>query len=101
TVPTNLKPRLQEGIMSAQSEGAAQEKGRSPAIKFGLVVVMTVVMAIPLFIITLTLTSREISAAGAVSDIASNWGGAQTIAGVYIVVPYTVAEYSADGTRRI
>ncbi len=87
--------------MSAQSDGAAPQKGRSPAIKLGIVAAMTIFMAIPLFIIALTLTSREISAAGAAGDIASSWGGNQTIAGLYILVPYTVQELNQDGTRTV
>lgn len=71
---------------------------RSPGLKFLLIAVLTIAMAIPLFFIQLALTDRESSAAGAVQDIASGWGGSQVAAGPVLFVPYTiVSDAIVDG----
>lgn len=63
---------------------------RSPGFKFLLIVVLTVCMAVPLFLIQLALSDREQTAVGAANDIAAGWGGAQVVAGPVLLVPYTV-----------
>ncbi|HTT99775.1 MAG TPA: cell envelope integrity protein CreD [Rhizomicrobium sp.] len=63
---------------------------RSPGFKFLLIVILTVCMAVPLFLIQLALSDREQTAAGAASDIAAGWGGPQVVAGPVLLVPYTV-----------
>jgi inner membrane protein len=73
---------------------------RSPGLKLVVIVVLTVVMAIPLFLIQAALTGRESTAAGAVADIASGWGGSQVVAGPVLLVPYTVQRTDViDGKR--
>ena len=67
---------------------------RSPGFKFLLIVILTVAMAIPLFFIQLALSDREQTAAGAATDIASGWGGAQVVAGPVFLVPYTAVRQS-------
>jgi inner membrane protein len=62
---------------------------RSPGFKFLLIALLTVAMAIPLFLIQLALSDREQTAAGAVTDIANGWGGPQIVAGPVFLVPYT------------
>jgi inner membrane protein len=63
---------------------------RSPGLKFLVIIALTVAMAIPLFLIQMTLAERESTAAGAASDIAGGWGGPQVVAGPVMLVPYTV-----------
>jgi len=71
---------------------------RSPGLKFLLIFLLTVVMAIPLFLIQLALSDREQTAAGAVTDIAGGWGGSQVIAGPILLVPYMVdRDSTVDG----
>jgi inner membrane protein len=62
---------------------------RAPGLKFLLIVILTIAMALPLFFIQLALSDRESSAQGAVQDVASGWGGSQTVAGPVVFVPYT------------
>jgi inner membrane protein len=63
---------------------------RSPGFKFLLIVVLTVAMAVPLFLIQLALSDREQTAAGVATDIAAGWGGPQIVAGPVLLVPYSV-----------
>lgn len=63
---------------------------RSPGFKFLLIVILTVCMAVPLFLIQLALSDREQTAQGAANDIAAGWGGPQVVAGPVLLVPYTV-----------
>jgi inner membrane protein len=75
--------------MAAVSSGAASTV-RSPGFKFLLIVILTVAMAVPLFLVRLALSDREQTAAGAASDIGAGWGGPQVVAGPILLVPYTV-----------
>jgi inner membrane protein len=73
---------------------------RSPGVKFLIIAVLTVAMAIPLFLIQLALADREQTAAGAATDIAGGWGGPQVVAGPVILVPYTVVRQEVvDGKQ--
>jgi inner membrane protein len=63
---------------------------RSPGIKFLVIAVLTIAMAIPLLFIQLALSDRESTASGAIADVASGWGGAQIVAGPVLLLPYTV-----------
>ncbi|HEY4942478.1 MAG TPA: cell envelope integrity protein CreD [Rhizomicrobium sp.] len=74
-----------DGVLSA-----ASRVFRSPGLKFVLIAVLTVLMAVPLFFIQLALADREERAAGAVQDVAAGWGGPQVVAGPVLLVPYTV-----------
>ena len=67
---------------------------RSPGLKFIIVIVLTVVMAIPLFLIQLALSDREGTASQAAQDVAGGWGGPQTVAGPMLLVPYTIVSDS-------
>jgi inner membrane protein len=67
---------------------------RSPGFKFLLIVLLTVAMAIPLFLIQLALSDREQTANSAATDIAAGWGGAQVVAGPVLLVPYTAVRQS-------
>jgi inner membrane protein len=85
--------------MSAQDTGVAAAKGRSPGVKFAIVVAMTLAMVIPLFVINMVSMSRQQSAAEARIGIAGNWARPQTVSGIYLAVPYTVTETTFDGTQ--
>jgi|SRR5665213_1385331 len=71
---------------------------RSAGPKFFLVIGLSIAMAVPLFFIQLALSDRENTAATAATDVASGWGGPQTVGGPVLVVPYTVVRtQSVDG----
>ena len=71
---------------------------RSPGVKFLIIIVLTVAMAVPLFLIQMTLSEREQTAQGAAADIAQGWGGPQVVAGPVVQVPYTaVRQQFIDG----
>ncbi len=73
---------------------------RSPGLKFLFIIVLTIVMAIPLFLIQLALSDRENRASGAATDIAGGWGGPQVVAGPVLLLPYTVVrDQVVDGKQ--
>ncbi|HEX3674497.1 MAG TPA: cell envelope integrity protein CreD [Rhizomicrobium sp.] len=73
-------------------------KLRSPGFKLVILVLLTVLMAVPLFVIQLALLDRQSRANDAAQDIANGWGGAQTVAGPVLFVPYDQeAETVVDG----
>jgi inner membrane protein len=74
---------------------------RSPGFKFLLIVILTVCMAVPLFLIQLALSDREQTAQGAANDIAGGWGGPQVVAGPVLLVPYTVHRQSLINGQQI
>ncbi len=82
-----------DGVLSAASRVM-----RSPGLKFVLLSVLTILMAIPLFFIHLALSDREERAAGAIQDVAAGWGGPQTVAGPVLLVPYTVPVEATTAT---
>src|SRR5262249_40930076 len=79
-----------EGLMASDVAAGASRVFRSPGLKFLAIAALTVAMALPLFFINMALSDREQSANGAAIDIATGWGGTQTVAGPVLVVPYTV-----------
>jgi inner membrane protein len=84
--------------MASDVATGASRVFRSPGLKFLAIAALTVAMALPLFFINLALSDREQSANGAAIDIATGWGGTQTVAGPVLIVPYTVVrEESVDG----
>jgi inner membrane protein len=75
----------------------------SPAAKFFLVGGLIVLLLVPLMLVKGLVDERAAYADGARGEIALGWGGAQTLVGPFLVVPYTVAEtVTVDGreTRR-
>lgn len=74
--------------MSQQTSTA----GRSPALKFLLIAFLTILMCVPLFMINAVVWERSSLADMAASDIAQGWGGAQTVAGPVLAVPYIAME---------
>ena len=69
---------------------AAGRAGRSPGLKLLVIVGLTILMAIPLFLIQMALSERQQTAAGAATDIAQGYGGPQAVAGPMLLVPYTL-----------
>ncbi len=67
---------------------APASKLRSPAFKLFVIGILTVLMAVPLLFIELALVDRQDRASEAAQDIASGWGGAQTVTGPVLFVPY-------------
>lgn len=70
--------------------GNVTRAARSPGLKLLVIVGLTFLMAVPLFLIQLALNDRQKTAEGAATDIAQGYGGAQTIAGPLLLVPYAV-----------
>lgn len=75
---------------------------RAPGLKFFLVGFLTLLMAVPLLLVSAVLFERQDYAAEATANIAEGWGGAQTITGPLIAVPYWTLETNFDekGTPR-
>lgn len=65
---------------------------RGPGLKFLLVCLITLVMSVPLYFIFLVLSERQNYAQTAGIEVARGWGGAQTIAGPLLAVPYFMSE---------
>lgn len=66
--------------------------GRNAALKLFGIGFLTLIMIVPLMLISSLVNERERYAAEAAAGIAQGWGGAQSLAGPFLVVPYTVAE---------
>lgn len=64
----------------------------SPALKLFAIAFLTLLMTIPLVLIHGVLSEREGRRNEAVGSVANAWGGAQRIAGPYLIVPYMVAQ---------
>ena len=62
---------------------------RTPSYKFGLVVLLAALLAIPLFSVYLLVYDRKLQSATARDSIVTGWGSEQTIAGPYLVLPYS------------
>jgi len=75
-----------DGINTAPMARAA----RSPGLKLLVIVGLTILMAVPLFLIQISLSDREQTAEGAAADIAQGYGGAQTVSGPLLLIPYSV-----------
>ncbi len=77
-------------MASQDSPSLISRAGRSPGLKLLVIVILTVAMALPLFLIQMALTDRQQTAAGAATDIAQGYGGPQIVAGPVLLLPYTV-----------
>jgi inner membrane protein len=64
---------------------------RSPGFKLGLAIVVGFVLTIPLFSIYLLSYDRESQSREAAGSITAGWGGAQTMSGPVLVIPYKAA----------
>jgi inner membrane protein len=61
---------------------------RSPGFKLALAVLVAFLLSIPLFSIYLLSYDRESQSREAAASITAGWGGAQTMAGPVLVIPY-------------
>lgn len=86
---------------TATPPGGLRSGLRSPGFKLFLIAILTVVMVVPLLFIQLALSDRQERAGEAAQDIASGWGGAQTIAGPVLFVPYESTVTSTVDGRNV
>lgn len=77
--------------MSLTDVRSGLRSARSPGLKLLVIVLLTVAMAIPLFLVQMAVFDRQKTAEGAQADIAQGYGGAQTVAGPVLLIPYTLA----------
>ena len=63
-----------------------------PAFRFGMIVVMTLAMLIPLEFVDSIVDERAGRYQGVLRDIAGIWGKTQTLAGPMLIVPYEYEE---------
>jgi inner membrane protein len=61
---------------------------RSPGFKLGLAIAVGLLLAIPLFSIYLLAYDRESQSREAAASITAGWGGAQTMSGPVLIIPY-------------
>ncbi|MDB5737896.1 MAG: inner rane CreD family protein [Sphingomonas bacterium] len=62
---------------------------RTPAYKFGLIVLLGALLAIPLFSIYLLVYDRQSQSTTARNSIVTGWGESQQFSGPYLVLPYS------------
>jgi inner membrane protein len=62
--------------------------GRTPAAKFLWTLLIGALLAIPLFSVYLLVYDRQSQSETARASIAEGWGGPQTLAGPFLVIPY-------------
>ncbi len=62
---------------------------RTPAFKFGLVVLLGALLAIPLFSVYLLVYDRQSQSSTARNSIVAGWGDTQTLGGPFMVIPFT------------
>src|SRR5438067_3831251 len=61
---------------------------RTPGFKLGLAIVVAFLLIIPLFSIYLLSYDRESQSREAAASITAGWGGAQTMSGPVLIIPY-------------
>jgi inner membrane protein len=74
---------------------------KSPAFKFFMIGGLILVLLIPLFLVAVLIGERMQRAEGVRQEVAAEWGGAQTINGPVLVVPYTVRRAITQGDKTI
>lgn len=62
--------------------------GRTPAAKFLWTLLIGALLAVPLFSVYLLVYDRQSQSETARASIAAGWGGPQTLAGPFLVIPY-------------
>lgn len=85
--------------MSTQPPSALQGALRSPGAKFFVIGLIGFFLLIPASMVWMLVTERQDRATGAQAEVAQSWGGAQTLGGVFISVPYETQQemHSANG----
>jgi inner membrane protein len=69
----------------------SSEGVRTPGFKLALAIVVGLVLTIPLFSVWLLVYDRKTQSEEATASITEGWGGAQTIKGPVLVIPYRAA----------
>ena len=78
------------------------DRQRSPGLKLILAIVIAMMLTIPLFAIYLLVYDRQHQSDTARSSIAQGWGGAQTLIGPLLAIPYraeTTTTETVDGKQ--
>ncbi len=73
----------------AETQGQAQPKGRTPGYKFGLIVLLGLLLAVPLFSVYLLVYDRQSQSETARGSIVEGWGDRQELAGPFLVIPFS------------
>ena len=76
---------------------------RTPGAKFVWAGLIGLILAIPLFSVYLLVYDRQSQSEGARASIAQGWGGPQTIAGPFLVIPFLdqATETVTEGGRQV
>lgn len=72
----------------------------SPGIKLLIIGVLALLLLIPASLVTTLVYERQSRQESVVNEIASQWGGRQTITGPMLVIPYTDRVLTDDGKLR-
>src|SRR5687768_11090112 len=86
--------------MSGAGDATARPFGRTPGFKFFMIMVLAVLMYVPLFMISLAVAERQGRANEAAANIEASWGRAQSVGGMYLIVPYELSDPAGLGTIR-
>ncbi|MCC2979375.1 cell envelope integrity protein CreD [Sphingomonas sp. IC4-52] len=78
-------------------------EGPTPGRKFGMAILIALLLAIPLFAVYLLVYDRQEQSNTARASIAAGWGGPQTIAGPVLILPYQAetTETVNEGGRQV
>jgi inner membrane protein len=74
---------------------------RSPAFKFFLIGGLVIVLLVPLFLVMALVSERMGRANEVQNEVSRYWGGPQSIAGPFLIVPYTVRQETLQGDKLI
>jgi inner membrane protein len=83
--------------MSTQSPSALLGALRSPGVKFFVIGLIGFFLLIPASMVWMLVAERQDRASGALAEVAQSWGGAQTLGGVLISVPYETQQEMQTG----
>ncbi|MET0270827.1 MAG: inner membrane CreD family protein, partial [Sphingomonas sp.] len=67
----------------------AAPSARSPGYRFGLTVLLGLLLAVPLFMVYLLVYDRQSQSETARGSIVEGWGQPQQFAGPYLVIPFS------------
>lgn len=73
---------------------------KSPAAKFFLIGILTVLLLIPSTFVWLLVEERAGRARDVAADIARSWGGTQSVNGPYLAIPFTETVTTGLGNQR-
>jgi len=84
-------------------EAVSVRRERTPGAKFVWAALIGLILAIPLFSVYLLVYDRQSQSETARASIAEGWGGPQTIAGPFLVIPFLdqATETVVEGGRQV